>query len=483
ALDGTIAAQNVAFAENSANYDGGAAYLVGADEAFAAFEGAIFTANEASNGGAVRIYGMRTELRDCAFADSTASAAGGAVYIDDDADVLIEGASFVGNVSSEDGGAIYNEGRLVANGVRFEVNDATRRGGALYTSGSLELRDGNFEGGAAAEGGAIYVDANIAGAESWVLRSNFEGGEAEYGGAVYNAANLTVVQSTFAQNAAQFGGGAIYNENALFVEDSSFSENVATRVGGAIVNERGAVLAATNSSFFGNVAQLENGGAVANHGEANFSGLVFRDNAALEGFGGAIFNDETLTIQNSTVAANNALNGAGLHNALNGTAVATGVLFWQNAATEKGGAAYCVGPTTFNSSYLAKNVARLAADAAFYTDPNAISAPTVDSLTVVTDNVAATVPTAPDNDTLAVFIDGELGAEMDFGALALNGSTPTKTITIFNPSSQTIQLTSQTTIRGGTDATSVWKTTAKRQDGTAITSLYRFEIAPGETIT
>ncbi|MBP2044857.1 beta strand repeat-containing protein [Methanobacterium aggregans] len=133
------------------------------------------------------------------------------------------------------------------------------------------------------------------------------------GGAIDNRGTLTVVNCNFTDNHANTHGGAIFNEKNLTVSNCTFNNNDATYYGGAIQNgnilypERSR-LNVQDSSFTDNHAG--NGGAISNWGTSIIASSNFTSNNALEGSGGAIYNDGgipfvgNLTVTNSNFTKN-----------------------------------------------------------------------------------------------------------------------------------------------------------------------------------
>ncbi|MEM7113565.1 MAG: right-handed parallel beta-helix repeat-containing protein [Chloroflexota bacterium] len=111
-----------------------------------------------------------------------------------------------------------------------------------------------------------------------------------YGGAIFNLGSLIIKRSTLRDNAATERAGAVFNNKDLVIVGSTFANNQAGTWGGAILNGSAGTATISGSTFVGNEAWL----------------------------GGAIFNNRTLSLSNSTLASNAGLkNGGGLYNAAN----------------------------------------------------------------------------------------------------------------------------------------------------------------------
>jgi hypothetical protein len=117
---------------------------------------------------------------------------------------------------------------------------------------------------------------------------------------------LTITASTFSGNSAPYGGG-IWNGGTLTITDSSFRGNSAPgagAAGGGILN--GGRLTITDSSFSGNHAL--DGGGVQNgpNGSAVVTNSTFSGNSANQYGGGGISNVGMLTVIGSTFSGNSA---------------------------------------------------------------------------------------------------------------------------------------------------------------------------------
>ena len=223
----------------------------------------LFQGNVAEDGGAIW-FGNGTEgsLFGDTFIDNHAesecgwecSPEGGAIHMDGwlSAGLLsVEGATFSGNTSDEDGGAIFaNEVDIATiTNCTFTDNHAigesdTTEGGAVYFqgSGSLTVVRSRFTGNSAYEdGGAIDLDSGDDGASGHLtlLNSTFvnnhaSGDAGANGGAVEGPGyTIEVSGSTFTGNIADDDGGAIYAETATFT-GSSFTRNTSQTHGGAV---------------------------------------------------------------------------------------------------------------------------------------------------------------------------------------------------------------------------------------------------------
>jgi len=136
-------------------------------------------------------------------------------------------------------------GLSAAQGTAVQLNDAS----AVITIG-----DSSFVSNiASADGGAIYnADGQIV-----IKKSVFEFNEAEdEGGAIYNAAQMTIEDTIFTSNKANTKGGAVWNSNELIInavsQNVKFEDNLVKSTGEyvAIHNDGGEITLNVNPDKF-----------------------------------------------------------------------------------------------------------------------------------------------------------------------------------------------------------------------------------------
>ena len=234
------------------------------------------------------------------------------------------------------GGAIYNAGTIIADGVEliFSGNTANQNGGAIANVGTIDSivnnryfsntgfnnnqALGNTNAGIGV-GGAIANEGSIG-----TINAYFSNNSAKtQGGAIYNglpsnaaapnSKTITTINGWFKNNTSSTGG-AIYNNGTIGTISADFGYkdyngnidttkgNSASANGGAIANDTGGSITTINSNFYAN-SSGGNGGAIWNYlGTISNINSSFANNSATDN-GGAIFNagksgDTVTTINN-----------------------------------------------------------------------------------------------------------------------------------------------------------------------------------------
>lgn len=338
-----------------------------------------FSGNKADVGGA--LYSMldnktktgtsEISISGGTFEENEASYAGGAVANFET--VHVNGSAFLGNKitknvdgDSDGGGAFFlgSESTTTLDAATFDGNQSLTEGGAIATRKAslgnnagalLDITNSTFANNqAATTGGAIdnhfYGSAQQAGSV-YVAASAFENNSAENGGAIYNhgdlskdnlVANMTLSNSTFSGNSATNHGGAIYNSGTLEISDGTFDNNQAANYGGALyvnnlVNKvlNDGTTTVTDSTFDGNQAYI--GGAMFLHnGTVTIKNTMFTNNTA--DYSGAIFTASSPNLRVSvedSIFENNTAKGAGAVQAMT-TFTINNSQFRNNTATQSG---------------------------------------------------------------------------------------------------------------------------------------------------
>ena len=362
------------FIANTATTWGGAVYV---ESSSVTCDGdTVFSRNLAGDGGAVfafsssgLLFGGRTTFHgNVAGSEWKPGIAwsGGALAVRRSTLAVSGEAMFTDNEAGESGGAVFTVGAIIiwTGNSSFLNNSCNDYGGALYLVSSSVGFNGNssFHGSTAAAGGAVNIaESRVA----WGGDVEFVENSALIGGAlavtldsgVSWSGNMMLVHNRASGNRSGAGGG-------LFVSDGStvswsgqaiFLNNSADLFGGAVYLIREATTRwSGDTTFFGCAAMFGGALYVTNGSAAEWSGRTeFTSNTAIFSGGavGSSFLDDrknpyssTLTINGSTIFANNTAGATGGGLALNGMLTvrfqSPDVLFIGNSADIVGGAVF-----------------------------------------------------------------------------------------------------------------------------------------------
>lgn len=265
------------------------------------------------------------------------------------------------NGSATEGGAIYNDGKLIIENCIFNSNTASMDGGAIKSGkNGLSISHSIFNSNSAPQGGAVsnYIGTMISSYNTFTYnKATLDDGAAilnnrgaaklnhdifSYNtgivsGAVSNAkGSMSLIGCNFVSNFATSGyAGAIQTYyGPLNIVLSQFTGNHAPQ-GGAILDDHG-TLSVKNSKFTGNKATMGYGGAVFNYyGTGIFNNCSFSSNTA-KSRGGAINNaNANLNINYCSFTVNKVLygNGGALSNS-RGKIKVNSSIFKYNKATK-----------------------------------------------------------------------------------------------------------------------------------------------------
>ena len=208
------------------------------------------------------------------------------------------------------GGTIYiNEGNLnITNSI---LNDNNAGCDSYYSLGM------DFPEPRKGMGAALY----IINATGNIKNTTFNNNNATYGGAIYTGeyTNISITNSTLNNNNASEYGGAIYNNNSnMNITDCVLKSNIAvsnehsaeTGSGGAIYNN--GTLIITNTTLNNNTADYKGdgcGGSIYNEADLTIINATLNNNIGVAG--GAILNNGTSTIKNTEINNNIVVGGSG----------------------------------------------------------------------------------------------------------------------------------------------------------------------------
>ena len=235
-------------------------------------------------------------------------------------------------------------------------------------AGTVTLMDMVIRNGTVTDGGgAIYNVATLNIQNCTVGDVPANGSVATWGGGIYNAAGtLTIDGGQVVYNDANYGGGIYNNVPGIVIiqNSSSIACNIATTDGGGIYNAF-STLTVTDSTVRSNDAV--DGGGIYNldEGVLNITNSIIGGPTAVQANtasddGGGIYNIGTATIDSSTISSNTSTDaGAGIYNfdtlmVQNGSTI--GGAGMGNIATGFGGGIYNAnGTTTIDNSTVSAN--------------------------------------------------------------------------------------------------------------------------------
>ncbi|MBN83318.1 MAG: hypothetical protein CMJ70_24560, partial [Planctomycetaceae bacterium] len=342
----------------------------GIDRAFQVLDGVSATLRDlavtggavtgSSEGGAIYNSGSLLAQGVRLFGNLSASA-GGAVFNTSAGDATLD-ASVVTQNQAFDGGGVYNNDNAILTIRNSEVNEniSGNDGGGVYNDldGEVVLTNSDVIGNAAVgQGGGIY---NNDAADLTVKNSRFSVNTSEDGAGLFNelAGDVAIDNTTFTANIASGDGGAIYNDDGNVSSGRTiYSSNTAASTGGAIYNTSNGDVTLLSDTLTLNSAPVR-GGAINNYGLLTISNAGVTHNTSRDG--GAIATARNLDMANSVVSYNDATNdGGGVYNDESGVVVTTETNFIGNTAGDDGGAFSNVdsGVVSIEFSSMTENVA------------------------------------------------------------------------------------------------------------------------------
>ncbi len=302
---GVLSVSGTEFTENNAGSWSGAIY--NGNGGSLVIKGSKFTGNTAASAGAVvsGTAAIKTEISNTVFADNSAGSMGavglfsggtltdvtfknnkstdaedsgaGALFLGAVSKTFVTRATFMGNESAADGGAIATREKDLGN------NSAAK----------LDIVNSSFNSNVAARnGGAIY---------------------STFYNSVSDVDNVYITNTRFVSNEA-INGGAIYNEGeadlgknfaSMKLDNVLFSGNSAAMLGGAIYNGAGGAITLTgDNTFVGNTAGKKNGrNDIYNLGALNIESGTTTINGGITGTGTlTLAQGATLDIGTTTVS-------------------------------------------------------------------------------------------------------------------------------------------------------------------------------------
>ena len=221
-------------------------------------DGAGYTIDAKNSARIFSISASNVILKNIIFknANTSDNYGGGAVFIaQTSSNVIFENSTFINNIHSKNGGAIFWQGDYgIISSCNFINNSAEDNGGSVYWYNNNGLiNNTNFKLNIAYDGGAIYWDTNrFADSNCRIINSSFTNNKAlNDGGAIYwSSSNALINKSRFENNSASQNAGAVMWMNPDGnIEESQFINNNASN-GGALYIQSPAENTEVSSSLF-----------------------------------------------------------------------------------------------------------------------------------------------------------------------------------------------------------------------------------------
>ena len=209
-----------------------------------ASDNGVYSGQE-DDGGAMRTgFYNRVSIAGCIFQGNSAPEAsgtssygsGGAIY-SLARSLVIENTQFVGNSSSNGGGAICTQGTVggqpgivTISGTTFSAN-YSRDGGAIGSSSAVTIEGSTFSSNRGTlQGGAIDNNGGSV-SDLTIVNSTFKGNQSATGGAIVSFTALSLTNCTITGNTASGGGGVSVSVGTAEVQNTIIADNSASSRG------------------------------------------------------------------------------------------------------------------------------------------------------------------------------------------------------------------------------------------------------------
>ena len=323
---------------------------------------------------------------------------GGGIYNDTTGTLTIEDSLFRGNQAVQQGGALYNDGTLTL--TRSDIGAVSRLAASVASKVATTITVSDVSDFPASGPFVVQVDSErmlvtaVLGNQFTVTRG-YNGTVATthsssafatlgnvaniHGGGLYNLGIADITQSSFSGNLAQSRGGGLYNAaltGALTANLNAVQTTFALTtvvgfptVGTFTIQVDSEKMTVTNVNpatnqitvtrgVAGTVAAVHSAGVFATSVGVNQTTIeqsTFVDNFA-SSRGAAIYNEEELTIKNSTISNNDSGTNAALGNSVSGQVTIDNSTVVDNVAYRGGGLANSlIGTVTVHNTILANN--------------------------------------------------------------------------------------------------------------------------------
>jgi predicted outer membrane repeat protein len=361
---------NSSFEKNRAMSYGGA--IVNAN--YVNIIGSSFSDNNADYGGVMDNYVGICIVTNSSFAQNHADIKGGAFYATNTSNLTIKGSKLIKNNAGDDGGSIYNKNSLNIQNSVINENNALKNGGAIYNAlnGNLNFINTNItQNKATNTGGGVYTIGTLTKDSLTSITNNFPNdiapnliyvsvtGSDQNDGTSLDKAKRTiqnavdnvkdndvikVTSGTYKENIRISKSIELIGENRnttiidgnqqnscititkpqISVKLNDFTIMNGKADVGAGINNNGSLTIKnsiiTQNSAVNLVTEGGWGGGILNLGSLDIENSLVQNNRAQDnqsnggGWGGGICNDGNLNIKTSTISSNTAKYGAGIWN-------------------------------------------------------------------------------------------------------------------------------------------------------------------------
>jgi len=246
------------------------------------------------------------------------------------------------NSGNHGGGMRFNRSRSWISDTTVAGNSANGGGGIRLLTSEVHLRDVQLQNNVADQGGAIsslwsqlYMNGVVVEANTALERG---------GGAYLYASSLIARDAHFLDNEAEDGGGALLDgaESHAWLRASSFTGNAAGDQGGGAMLVKSGLFADDETRFAGNTAD-EGGGVYISAGE--LQGGLIENNTAIAG--GGLY--ATGAVVRTAISNNEATNWGGGLLADGSVVLQPGTSIVDNQAANVAGGAYLSSPSSLDS--------------------------------------------------------------------------------------------------------------------------------------
>lgn len=191
---------------------------------------------------------------------------------------LYKGTKIINTQTTEDGGAIYNNGgKFNMYGGVIENNITLRNGGGLYNNGGIvNITGGIITGNTAQNGGGIYFNGAFAEVNIEEVTISANNTTIGSGGGIYNNNSTVYFKSgTIEENSAYLYGGGLYNSGTFDFSGGKLEGNTVDNLKGSAIYQNGVLnMSADALVESDNSIYLVTGKTVTNTGKLLRSGVA-----------------------------------------------------------------------------------------------------------------------------------------------------------------------------------------------------------------